>query len=122
MLSSLHLTALSQLFDMSSGTPAHLVELVGAWRSEGVIRQGEDDIWELDASRQLQSSLPGSLRELLQARIDQLPRTPRYLLQRCAAVGRIFWHPVAERIAIGDAVEVTAALDYLIEHGWLTRH
>ena len=113
---------LSQLSDMTGGTPAHLVELVGAWRSEGVIRQSEGGIWELDASRQLEASLPGSLRELLQARIDQLPRTPRYLLQRCAAVGRIFWHPVAEQVAIGDAVEVAAALDYLLEHGWLKQY
>ncbi|MBM65119.1 MAG: hypothetical protein CMH55_02645 [Myxococcales bacterium] len=113
---------LAQLSDMSGGTPAHLVELVDAWRHEGVIQRSESGRWELDGGRQLEASLPGSLRELLQARIDQLPRTPRYLLQRCAAVGRVFWHPVAERIAIGDAVEVAAALEYLIEQGWLRRY
>lgn len=111
-----------QLAEMSGGSPAHLVELIKVWRTEQVVTQDDQGIWQLDEARQLAVAIPGSLRELLQARIDQLPRTPRYLLQRCSAIGRIFWQPVAERVAIGDATEVAAALDYLVENGWLARY
>ena len=102
----------------SGGNPSHMNELLRVWRLEGVIRE-KDSGWGLDHDRIEEVQVPGSLRELLQARIDALPRTPRYLLQSCAAVGQVFWKPVATEIAIGDAEEVSAALIYLVETGWL---
>ncbi len=102
----------------SGGNPSHMNELLRVWRLEGVIRE-KDSGWGLDHDRIEEVQVPGSLRELLQARIDALPRTPRYLLQRCAAVGQVFWKPVAIEIAIGDSDEVSAALMYLVENGWL---
>ena len=102
----------------SGGNPSHMNELLRVWRLEGVMIES-DAGWVLDEDRVREVQVPGSLRELLQARIDALPRTPRYLLQRCAAVGQVFWKPVAVEVAIGDAAEVSAALDYLVEYGWL---
>ncbi len=104
--------------ETSGGNPSHMNELLRVWRLERVIQE-EDSIWGLDKERISEVQIPGSLRELMQARIDALPRTPRYLLQRCAAVGRVFWKPVAVEIAIGDEEEVSAALMYLVENGWL---
>ncbi len=108
----------ARFHETSGGNPSHMNELLRVWRLEGVISETESG-WDLDRDRIEEVRVPGSLRELLQARIDALPRTPRYLLQRCAAVGQVFWKPVAVEIAIGDEAEVSAALKYLVENAWL---
>jgi class 3 adenylate cyclase len=105
--------------EVSGGNPAHMRELLRVWRAEGVMRGDAEGRFVLDPLRLQEVAVPGSLRELLQARIDELPRTPRYLLQRCATVGQVFWHAVAEVVAIGDKAEVDAALIYLRDHNWL---
>jgi class 3 adenylate cyclase len=110
---------LAQRFhETSGGNPSHMNELLRVWRNEQVIHE-DHEVWVLDVDRIAEVQVPGSLRELMQARIDALPRTPRYLLQRCAAVGRVFWQPVAVEIAIGDEEEVLAALSYLVKNAWL---
>jgi class 3 adenylate cyclase len=106
--------------EVSGGNPAHMRELLRVWRAEGVVRGDAEGRFVLDPLRLQEVAVPGGLRELLQARVDELPRTPRYLLQRCAAVGQVFWHAVAEVVAIGDKAEVDAALIYLVDHNWLT--
>ena len=101
-----------------SGNPSPMNELLRVWRLEGVMIESDAGVGTRrgPGARGPSPGQParGSFR-LGSTRC----RTPRYLLQRCAAVGQVFWKPVAVEIAIGDAAEVSAALDYLVEYGWL---
>lgn len=74
----------------AEGNPFYLEELIKMLIDERVIRPGEEN-WAVEASRLTAVTIPSTLTEVLQARLDSLSATERLVLQRASVVGRVFW-------------------------------
>ncbi len=95
----------------AEGNPYFLQEMIRSLVAGGVlIRDGSTDKWRM--TRAISSlDLPGSLQQLLQARIDQLSTEERFVLQVAAVIGSVFWANVVAALAgalvgSGRAVQV----------------
>ncbi|MEW6756677.1 MAG: protein kinase, partial [Acidobacteriota bacterium] len=87
----------------AEGNPLFLEELVRTLLEEGAIVRGDSE-WRVDASRLAGGSLPTSLLGLLKARLDPLSPGERVVLQRAAAVGRVFWTGAVDHLAQADGL------------------
>ncbi|MDJ0864529.1 MAG: adenylate/guanylate cyclase domain-containing protein [Myxococcota bacterium] len=72
--------------------------------------------WRRSANR-----VPGTLQEVIAARIDALPDPAKRLLQCAAVLGRRFDAPLLERIDPESEERTAALLDELVERGLLLR-
>jgi len=84
----------AEILAKSEGNPFFLEEIIRRLIDEGaLVREG--DLWRATAAAGV-VALPDTIRGLLAARIDALPREEKRLLQEAAVVGRVFWEePVA---------------------------
>jgi class 3 adenylate cyclase/tetratricopeptide (TPR) repeat protein len=82
----------------AEGNPYYTEELVHMLVDQRVILPG-DGLWRVDLERLNNVRVPDTLTNLLQARIDGLPRTERQLLKQASIVGRIFWDDAASAVA-----------------------
>ena len=96
----------------AEGNPFYLEELVKVLLDEGVIECGSA-IWAVDLERLKQTKVPPTLRGILQARLDSLPKEEREVLQRAAVVGRIFWDAAVADLSGVERDQVGAALSAL---------
>jgi class 3 adenylate cyclase len=87
----------SRLAAASEGNPLFIEELVASM---------------LERPAEATGDLPTSIRGLLAARLDALPKAERAVLLEAAVVGKVFWHGALERI-LGDGADLTSALDSL---------
>jgi class 3 adenylate cyclase len=87
----------SRLAEASEGNPLFIEELVASIVERPAEATGE---------------LPTSIRGLLAARLDALPKVERAVLLEAAVVGKVFWHGALERI-LGDGADLRDALDSL---------
>ena len=85
--------------DSAEGNPFYIEELIKMLLEEQVILKGEPH-WQVDLGRLAGLSIPPTLTEVLQSRLDSLPVEERLLLQRAAVIGRIFWDQAV--IALGE--------------------
>lgn len=86
--------------DASEGNPFFIEELVAWLIDQGVVRTG-DDGWTVDADVVPSHGVPGTLRGVLQARLDSLAPDERGVVDRASVVGRVFWDRAVERLADG---------------------
>ncbi len=94
----------------AEGNPFYVEELIKTFIENGVILQGEDH-WQVQVEQLQRAHVPATLTELLQARLDGLPRDERDLLQHAAVVGQTFWDAMLKAMhAPGDTVSDTAPL------------
>jgi predicted ATPase len=63
-----------------------------------VIRTGADG-WTVAEDAVGAASVPGTLRGLLQARLDALDEDERDLTDRASVIGRVFWDRAVDRLA-----------------------
>ncbi len=73
----------------AEGNPLFAEEIVGHLIDEGVLARDGEQIIEADSDAPV--TIPDTVRALLAARVDALPREEKRLLQDAAAVGRTFW-------------------------------
>ena len=64
--------------------------------------------------------IPDTLQALIAARIDRLPTTQRTLIQRAAAMGRLFMRGALEQLS-PEIEDVDAALEELVERDLIVR-
>ena len=93
----------------AEGNPYFLQEMIRSLVAGGVlVRDAAIDKWRM--TRAISSlDLPGSLQQLLQARIDQLSAEERFVLQVAAVIGSVFWANVAQAL-VGSSRAVQAQL------------
>jgi len=79
---------LQELAQRSDGNPYFLEEMV-----KGLLKSGFDqgDPTVADLRSRMTQNLPESLRAMLQARLDDLPRETRAIALLAAVIGRVFW-------------------------------
>ena len=83
--------ALSKLvIENAEGNPFYIEELVKMLIEDGVIIQGEER-WQVLPERLPTLRVPNTLTAVLQARLDNLPRPVKEMLQRGSVIGRSFW-------------------------------
>ncbi len=88
----------------AEGNPFYVEELIKTFIESGVILPGQER-WQVQSDQLQQVHVPATLMELLQARLDGLPRTERELLQRAAVVGQTFWDATLDAMhAPGETV------------------
>jgi class 3 adenylate cyclase/tetratricopeptide (TPR) repeat protein len=91
----------------SEGNPFFLEELVKMLIDEGVIDVSGDH-WEFRLGTLNQTTIPGTLTGVLQARLDALPKGERQVLQRSSVIGRVFWEQAADHLAAVTAAKGAA--------------
>jgi class 3 adenylate cyclase/tetratricopeptide (TPR) repeat protein len=94
----------------TEGNPFFIEEIVQGLLEEGVLT----GIGQLKLARPfLHTAIPTTVRAMLAARIDRLPREEKELLQTVAAIGREFSFRLARRIADLPESRVDSALAHL---------
>lgn len=86
------------LVGTADGNPFFVEELVKWLVQEGVVDTASQQ-WTVQARSLGDLRVPGTLRGLLQARLDALPPAERGVVGCAAVVGRVFWDRAVERLA-----------------------
>jgi class 3 adenylate cyclase/tetratricopeptide (TPR) repeat protein len=89
--------------DAAEGNPFFVEEVVAWLVDTGTIRPGTDR-WTVASAPVGPTAVPGTLRALLEARLDALPRTERDLVDRASVIGRVFWDAAVEHLSAGTQV------------------
>jgi hypothetical protein len=88
------------LVERAEGNPFFAEELVESLVDRGLLVR-RDDVWVGSAPDAV--AMPDSVRGVLDARIDLLPRREKSALQAAAVIGRVFWESPVRRLIDGDA-------------------
>jgi class 3 adenylate cyclase/tetratricopeptide (TPR) repeat protein len=100
-----------RILERAEGNPFYLEELIRSLIEAGTLRRdGERWIASDDAAP---LSLPDTLRGVIAARIDRLPRGAKTALQRASIIGRFFTYRALRAFGDGDA-ELERALAQLL--------
>jgi len=104
------------------GNPFYAEELILGLIDSGGIKSDKNMPWHLSIESD-RVDIPSSVQSLIQTRMDKLPREERKILQLTSVIGDSFRIPVLELVVsnLNMNVDLTAALDILIEKGYLTR-
>ncbi|MBV9278887.1 MAG: tetratricopeptide repeat protein, partial [Chloroflexi bacterium] len=86
-----------RVIDKSGGNPFFLEQLLNNLVQTGAVVQ-RGGRWEL-AGDLSSLSVPDTIQEILQARIDQLPRSARGILETAAVIGRNFLHRLLQAVS-----------------------
>jgi class 3 adenylate cyclase/tetratricopeptide (TPR) repeat protein len=93
--------ALRQLIvDQAEGNPFYMEELTAMLIDDGVIDTGSDP-WQVAVGRLVGLRVPGTLKGVLQARLDGLPAADKQALQLASVIGHDFWDRPLQRLAPG---------------------
>jgi tetratricopeptide (TPR) repeat protein len=94
----------------AEGNPYYTEELVHMLVDQRVILPS-DGLWRIDLDQLNNVRVPATLTNLLQARVDGLPRTERQVLKQASIVGRIFWDAAAAAVAQMERSALVASLN-----------
>lgn len=92
----------AQVVDAAEGNPFFVEEVIAWLVDTGTIRPGTDR-WTVDAQPAATGTVPGTLRALLEARLDVLPTGERHLVDRASVIGRVFWDTAVDHLDPGPA-------------------
>jgi tetratricopeptide (TPR) repeat protein len=107
--------------EMTGGNPYFLKQLVRLFQANGTIVASEGS-WVLDADRALETDLPISVEEAIEARIASLAPHERDFLEKGAIFGNVFWVGAVvaltrlERVGVGQ--ETVAAPAGPLDYDW----
>lgn len=109
----------------AGGNPLHLAELVKILIQEGVI-DASGSRWYVRMTRLAALPATLSLLTLLGHRLEHMSETMRLVVQRAAAIGRVFWDMVLLQLGSEDESPLTlegltAVLGELVEQGWISQ-
>jgi class 3 adenylate cyclase/tetratricopeptide (TPR) repeat protein len=91
-------TQVARLVHLAEGNAQFAVEIAHALVDEGVVVEAEAGRWVLVGDADA-VALPGSVAELVEARIDQLPTHARITLQDASVIGQRFSRRLLHRVA-----------------------
>ena len=93
------------LAEAAEGNPFFMEELLRMLIDDGAI-DADGEHWHVDAERLRVTRVPGTLVEVLQARLDALPPAERRAQQQASVVGFTFWDEALRHLerAAGDAL------------------
>jgi len=103
----------------AEGNPFYIEEVVRSLIEQGIVQQVGDRLEltaEIDASR-----IPGTVQEVVMARVDRLPETSRQVLQLAAVLGRNFYDRNVLDI-LGTTVDCPGELQQLAERQLIREH
>jgi class 3 adenylate cyclase/tetratricopeptide (TPR) repeat protein len=95
----------------TEGNPFYIEEVIRSLIDEGAVehREGRFHVTEKIDS----VVIPGTIQEVIMARVDRLPESSRNLLQAAAVIGRTFPHRVVSAILRRDAAALEWDIHYL---------
>ena len=88
----------SRLAHLAEGSPQFAMEIAHALVDDGVVAETVDGGWVLQGEV-AEVELPGSVAELIEARLDQLPTRSRLALQEASVIGLRFGAELLRRVA-----------------------
>jgi predicted ATPase len=102
----------------AEGNPFYVEELVKSLEETGVLRR-TDGRYEI-AGRVSDVAIPGTINDLIAARIDRLDDAPKRTLQLASVIGREFTRRLVDRLAevrerAGDLLRELASLELILE-------
>ncbi len=103
----------------AEGNPFYIEEVVRSLIEQGVVQQVGDRLEltaEIDVAR-----IPGTVQEVVMARVDRLPETTRQVLQLAAVLGRNFYDRNVLDI-LGTTVDCSGELGQLTERQLIREH
>ena len=103
------------LVDASEGNPFFVEELVKWLLDTGVVVATADG-WTVAATSVGDIEVPGTLRGVLQARLDSLEREHRSVIDRASVVGRVFWDEAVAELGAESEPAPESAYDRLRDH------
>ena len=90
------------------GNPFYVEEILRSFIEDGTLEQS-DGIWTI--SRDIaEVQIPGSVQDIIAARIDRLPPENKRITQHAAIIGRTFWQQLLTDIAHVETAEPTLML------------
>ena len=96
----------------AEGNPFYIEEVIRSWIDKGVVESAGG---RLRITEQVHSVvIPGTVQEVIMARVDRLPDDTRRLLQTASVIGRSIYHRVLADV-IGPDVDFDADVAYLKE-------
>jgi len=101
----------------TEGNPFYVEEVLSSMRDAGVLRVEKDAVvvrGDLEGFH-----IPGSIEEIVMARVDRLPIGARQVLQVASIIGRRFYRRILEEVA-PDPTDLDANLSLLVERKFLT--
>lgn len=94
----------------TQGNPFYVEEIIRSFIEDGTLHQDETShIWQVTrAIADIQ--VPGSVQDIIAARLDRLPPGNKRITQHAAIIGRTFWQELLSHITEADSVEPTLSL------------
>ncbi len=108
-----------RLVTRAEGNPFAAEELTRTLIDGAGVQQVGEEWTVTPQAAQLLNSVPATLRGLVLARFDALPRDLRRLLQHAAVLGRSFHVELLQQLVQGDVGELAQSLTELVERGFL---
>ncbi len=90
------------------GNPFYVEEILRSFIEDGTLEQS-DGIWTITHNI-ADVQIPGSVQDVIAARIDRLPPENKRITQRAAIIGRTFWQQLLTNIADVETAEPTLML------------
>ncbi|MBK8987965.1 MAG: tetratricopeptide repeat protein [Chloroflexi bacterium] len=93
----------------AQGNPFFVEEMIRSFVEDGTLQEGATGRWR--ASRAVSDvRVPGSVQDIIAARLDRLPPQNKRVTQHAAIIGRTFWQQLLAQITQFDSVEPTLLL------------
>ncbi|MCA9874934.1 MAG: AAA family ATPase, partial [Anaerolineales bacterium] len=94
----------------AQGNPFYVEELIRSFIEDGTLREDETSAgWHVTRSV-ADVQVPGSVQDIIAARLDRLPPQNKQITQHAAIIGRTFWQQLLAQITGLDSVEPTLLL------------
>ncbi len=87
--------------DHAEGNPYFLEEFINLQIEQGVIAK-QAGTWSVVKDKVEKITVPQTLTEVLQARLDRLPEQEKKLLQQASVIGRVFWDEILQHVWTSD--------------------
>ena len=109
-----------QLFESTEGNPFFTVELVRSLVDAGSISRGHTGAWSLVGERTIApETLPLTIQEAVEKRLDRLPKAMRDVLAFSAVLGRTFDFEDLEHLVGETEEDLDEVVDRLLQEGLL---
>jgi tetratricopeptide (TPR) repeat protein len=123
----------------AAGVPAYLEQMVRIYHDKGVLHEesgiDEEPKWRVDLDKLVHVTLPLTIEDAVNARIEALDPDELVLLEQAAAMGAVFWSEAFIPLgrmgraapelwndeADSDAVEIEATLQELVERDYILK-
>lgn len=110
-----------RILDAAEGNPFFLEEITRSLVEQGTLVADDDETVHLTRPVS-EIAIPGTVQELIGARLDRLPAAAKRTAQVAAVLGRQFHHERLGELLAGENIDVADALDELERRGILHRN